>query len=157
MDYAIACSNIVKKVKQLVYYLKSIKYSEYYYKYLEYIKKLIKDFKGLNYLRFASFSYIPLFGWILPLTMKKDNPFCGLHAKQGFFLSVIFVVTAVILNLINIYSPVEWRGFRLGIVISIYVFYLAYIIISLIAAWSVLKGKPFNIKIFQKYADLIKL
>jgi hypothetical protein len=152
VDYAIA-----HNIKRLVYYLKSIKYSEYYYKYLEYIKKLIKDFKGLNYLRFASFSYIPLFGWVLPLVIRKDNQFCLHHAKQGFILSVIFVCSAIALNLINIFSPGEWRLFRLYLVIFIYIFYLTYLIFCFIAASSVLKGKAFTIGIIKRIVDLIVL
>ena len=159
MDHAIirTINKITNNIKQLVYFLKSIKYSEYYYKYLEYIKKLIKDFKGLNYLRFASFSYIPLFGWILPLIMRKDNQFCLHHSKQGFILSAIFVFAAISLNLINIFTPGEWREFRLDLVIFIYVFYLLYLILCFIAAGSALKGKAFNIVIIKKFVDLIVL
>jgi uncharacterized membrane protein len=160
VDYTIARNNIYKitnNIKRLVYYLKSIKYSEYYHKYLEYIKKLIKDFKGLNYLRFASFSYIPLFGWILPLVMRKDNQFCSHHAKQGFILSALFVFTAIVLNLINIFTPGEWREFRLGLVIFIYIFYLTYLILCFIAAKSVLRGKVFNIGFIKQLVDAIVL
>jgi hypothetical protein len=160
VNYAIALNYIFKitnNIKRLVYYLKSIKYSEYYYKYLEYIKKLIKDFKGLNYLRFASFSYIPLFGWILPLLMRKDNQFCNHHAKQGYILSAMFVFTAIMLNLINIFTPGEWREFRLGLVIFIYIFYFIYLILCLIAAKSVLRGKAFNIGFIKKLVDAIVL
>ncbi len=108
-------------------------------------------------MRFASFSYIPLFGWILPLLMRKDNQFCLHHAKQGFILSAIFVFAAISLNLINIFTPGEWREFRLGLVIFIYVFYLFYLILCFIAAGSALKGKAFNIGIIKKFVDLIVL
>lgn len=157
MDSAAVSGNIINNIKKSVYCLKSIKYSEYYFKYLGYIKKLIKDFKGLNYLQFASFSYIPLFGWILPLVMRKDSEFCLHHAKQGFIISVIFVFSAIALNLINIFAPGEWRVFRLSLVIFIYVFYLAYLVFCIIAASAVLKGKTFNIGIIKRVADLIVL
>jgi hypothetical protein len=108
-------------------------------------------------LRFASFSYIPLFGWVLPLVMRKDNEFCLHHAKQGFIVAVVFVFSAIVLNLINIFSPGEWRVFRLSLVIFIYFFYLAYLVFCFIAASSVLKGKAFNIGFIKRLTDLIVL
>ncbi|MBN2403404.1 MAG: hypothetical protein JXN64_13555 [Spirochaetes bacterium] len=159
MNYAIARNirKITDTIKRIVEYLKSIKYSEYYYQYLEYIRKLIEDFKGLSNLRFASFSYIPLFGWIFPLIMRKDNSYCTLHARQGFILSAMFIFIAMALNLINIFTPGEWREFRLGLVIFIYVFYFVYLIFCFIAASMVLKGKAFNIGFMKKIVDLIIL
>jgi hypothetical protein len=89
--------------------------------------------------------------------MRKDNQFCIHHAKQGYILSAMFVFTAIVLNLINIFTPGEWREFRLSLVIFIYIFYLAYLIFCFIAANSVLKGKAFNIGFIKKLVDVIVL
>ncbi len=141
------------KFKRYIDNFQISKYIEYYNKSIVYIKYLIKSFKELSDLHFASFSYIPFAGWILPLVMRRGNSFCEHHAKQGFFLSFVFVIAAITLNLINKFSPVTWRGFRLGIVMSVYVLYLSYLIFCFIAARIVLKGKPFDI--IKRLADLI--
>jgi uncharacterized membrane protein len=125
-------------------------------KLFKYIKNLNNNIMGFGSLQYASFSYIPLFGWILPV-LKNSNSFCKYHAKQGFILAVFFVVAAIALNIINIFMPREWRLFRFGWVVLIYFFYLAYLIYCYIAAITVLKGKPFNINAIKKLVDYIEL
>jgi hypothetical protein len=89
--------------------------------------------------------------------MRKDNSFCAHHAKQGFLLSAIFIISAILLNLINIFTPVEFRVFRLVLVIFIYIFYIAYLSLCLIGVSRILKEKDFKIDLLKKMVDLIVL
>ncbi len=156
MDNALIC-NIRNSIRLTLNNLQSLKYYKYFCDFIEYLKNLEKKFKELSDLKFASFSYIPLFGWILPMVMRNNNPYCKYHAKQGFFLSFVFITTAIALYLINIFTPREFRDFRLGIVIGIYFIYLCYLILCIIAASIVSKGKEFKIFLIRRLADYIEL
>ena len=137
--------------------------AENYYKvikkYLNFQKiEDLKNFlKELSIHQCASVSYVPLAGWIFPLVMNKNNPTCRHHLKQGFVISMLFIFLSVFLNLVNIFTPSEWRYFRLGLVIFIYFVNLLYLIFSIIAVRIVQKGRDFNIKGLNRFEELIRL
>ena len=121
------------------------------------IEDLKTFLKNLSILQCASISYIPLIGWIYPLVVNKENPTCQRHIKQGFIFALFFVFLTVILNLINIFTPVEWRNFRLGLVITIYCINFIYLLFCLIAIKLVLKGRAFSINIIKRLINLLEL
>ncbi|MBN2042123.1 MAG: hypothetical protein JW864_18965 [Spirochaetes bacterium] len=113
--------------------------------------------KELSIQRCASLAYFPLIGWILPLVTNKNNSICKRHIKQAFVISMFFLLINAFLNLVNVFTPVELRLFRFGLVIAIYGINCLYLLFSLTAIRIVLKGGIFNLKIFNRYMDLIKL
>ncbi len=121
--------------------------------------RIINNLKGKSRSELASYAYIPLFGWLLPLFLKKSDPFCQHHARQGFILAVIFVLTAVTLNLTNIliFTLQEYEDFRIGLIITIYVIYALYLMICIVNFILTAKGRELNfpfIKYLAKYIEL---
>ncbi len=125
--------------------------------YLRKIGELKIFLRELTHVQRASLSYFPFVGWIYPLVVCRDDYFCKRHAKQGFVFSLIFVTAVVLLDLVNIFSPVECRSFRLGIVLIIYLIIVGYFLNSIIAIRSVLRGNNPDFKIIKRLVDLINL
>jgi len=148
--------SLIKRFNKSVDFFKSL-YAEYYPKYLEYYRAFRQYLRDLTDLDYASYSYIPFLGWVIPLVLRRDNSFCMHHAKQGFVFFIMFVVAAVALNLLNIFAPREDRILRLCIVILIYAMYLAYIVLCVIAVKTSRKGMAFNPRPLYRFADMIDL
>ena len=107
---------------------------------------------------FAVFSYlIPLIGWVIPLYLKKENKFCQFHAKQGFFLAVICVIIALLLNFINIFVPRDWRILRFVIVFAIYGVYIFYPLVCFAGIYASMRGRIFEITLIRRFMRLIEL
>lgn len=134
-------------------YFKTIK--EYLnFQKIEDLKTFLKE---LSIPQCASISYFPLIGWILPLVLNKNNPACQRHIKQGFVISMLFLLIIVFLNFVNIFTPVEWRYFRVGLVIFIYSVNLFYLLFCIVAMRMVLKNRVLNLHFLKKFMDLIHI
>ncbi|MDY6934673.1 MAG: hypothetical protein SVZ03_10705 [Spirochaetota bacterium] len=107
--------------------------------------------------RLALVSYIPFVGWIIPLYNNKRDTYNLKHAKQGFILAVCQISIILLLSIINLFTPSEWRYFRLILVILIYLMYAAYFIICLWGMIFALKGNNFNISIIKKLLQQLDL
>ena len=121
--------------------------------------RIINNLKGKSRSELASYAYIPLIGWLIPLFIKKDDRFCQHHARQGFILAVIFVLTAVTLNFTNImiFTLQEWEDFRIVLIISIYIIYILYLIICIVNFLLTAKGREFDFPLIKYLAKYIEL
>lgn len=87
----------------------------------------------------TAIGYVGIF-WVIPLFLKKKNPYCTFHGKQGM---VIFFFWAVLLYL--------------GWIIGWPVLLLAPILffINLFAIWQALRGRIWRIPVIGKISDKI--
>jgi len=106
---------------------------------------------------FGLLAFIPLFGWILPLYLKKEEVFCQDTAKLGFIYMFLFFIVIIILNCTNIFLAREWREIRLVNIILIYITYFFYAIICLGSAFASIQGRIIEFPYISKFTKLIRL
>ncbi len=79
-----------------------------------------------NRFYFAALAFLPFAGWLLPLYLKERDDFAQKQAKTGFWLAFLFTTALLMLFLVNVFSPKDWRVYRLAIVVLIYLVLFAY-------------------------------
>jgi len=75
---------------------------------------------------FAAVAFVPFVGWLIPLYLKKDDPFCQEQGKAGFYLSFIFTSLALALIFISIFFSRDWHIARFVNAILVYLVYAVY-------------------------------
>ncbi|MBP7582415.1 MAG: hypothetical protein KBA61_00165 [Spirochaetes bacterium] len=75
---------------------------------------------------FAAVSFVPFVGWLIPLYLKKDDPFCQDQAKTGFYMALLFTTLALAIIFVGIFLSRDWRVARLIQAILVYLTYLVY-------------------------------
>ncbi|MCB1326402.1 MAG: DUF4870 domain-containing protein [Spirochaetales bacterium] len=53
--------------------------------------KIMKNLHGGDQIA-AAVAYVPLFGWVFALVLKKDDDFCQFHGRQAMKLNLVLVV-----------------------------------------------------------------
>jgi hypothetical protein len=118
-------------------------------------------FSDENKYYFAATSFVPFFGWLIPLYLKKEDEFSQYQSKMGFHLALYFAIFPWLLLMLNMFSPKEFRIFRLILVIMIYLSHLAYFCVCAYGIRLSLNEKRFeipdNISFIARYLNLIRL
>jgi hypothetical protein len=119
------------------------------------IRNFLKNKKTDTY--FAAVSYFPFVGWVLPLSLKKENQWCLQNAKTGFMLSLFAIG---IISLASVFKFILYGGFHIEgytLVIIIYCLYSLYLIISLIGFIKALKNQIFYLPLISGLANKLEL
>ncbi len=107
---------------------------------------------------FAAAAYIPFIGWLIPLYLKKDDPFCREHGKLGFVSSVFFAAVALsIFFLYLLFIPRDWRVLRFLMVLLIYLVYAAYFPFCARGIYTAFLQKKLEMRSMEKYIHSIEL
>jgi hypothetical protein len=118
-------------------------------------------FSDENKYYFAAISFVPFLGWLIPLYLKKEDEFSQYQSKMGFHIALYFTIFPWLLLMITMFSPKEFRIFRLILVIMIYLSHLAYFSVCAYGIRLSINGKKFeipdNISYITRYLSLIRL
>lgn len=91
----------------------------------------------------AALSYFWIL-FLLPLLMKKNNPFCEHHAKQGLVLFIFSLIVSVLGGI-----PI------LGWLIIMPLGWIMVVLLALLGIVNTLQGKLWNMPFLGKYANKI--
>ncbi len=75
---------------------------------------------------FAAVAFVPFVGWLIPLYLKKENPFCQQQGKSGFYLSFIFTSLVLLSVFVSIFLSRDWRIARFVNAVLVYMEYALY-------------------------------
>ncbi|MBI3395116.1 MAG: hypothetical protein HY042_04720 [Spirochaetia bacterium] len=113
----------------------------------------------------AAIAYVPLFGWVYPYRMKKDDELCQFHGRQGMRLNALVFGIYFVIWLIENFPLTGWL-FGKGawfhpISTGIWtIIASAYLIASIAGAWKAFSGEMWEIPllddVIQKLEGLIK-
>jgi len=100
-------------------------------------------------------TYFPFIGWLVTMTMKKDDTLAMHHARQGFVLAVIFTAISVFLSFSTVFIPRNYRTVKLIIISLTYFFYLIYLILCIMGTLMIRKNSMGEIYFIGRLAKKI--
>ena len=109
------------------------------------------------HIKIETFNYIPFVGWILPMTLFKNDSKIMHHAKQGFLLAFLTVITLLFLTFITIFIPKTSRLGHLILTIIIYLIELTYFIFCIVGTMWVIQQKEKNFPLISKHLSKINI
>ncbi len=97
---------------------------------------------------------IPLIGWWIPLYLAPKNQTLQYHGRQGFIITLTFLINAVFFYLLSRIIPIQFDG-----IVNILWIVLAcvYAVVILTAGIKSLFCKKADLFLFGKIADILPL
>jgi len=100
--------------------------------------------------------YLPFVGWLITLTVDRGgDDFIIFHIKQSFAMAFGFTVCLTALGFLL--SLMRYGILNFVFVITVYVVYLLYFVLSVIGTRAVLRGKKIEFPVIGGYAARLNI